>query len=319
MPLKTALHHEPRIPLSTYVGLGCAVLIWAANWAMTKSVLHDISPVSFVAYRFLTAAPFMAALTIPLRQALLPLRGERLALALIGIVQIAGSQFFSTVGLQYVAAGRTVVLMYTMQLWALPLGWLINRDRVGLPALCGGAVGFSGLFLFFNSAPVNWHDPHVVLGNCLCLSGGLSWALGACLYRRRKWQTPFWTQTFWQVLWTAVAIGPLLLGPQRATHWSGPVMGMIAYNGIACTALAWLWWGKALAVMPASRAGQIVTLVPVIAVIIGALWAGEPLTPGTAVSVVLICLGIVLALRRRQPALLPPAKPEVQAAHQQPR
>jgi drug/metabolite transporter (DMT)-like permease len=93
-------------------------------------------------------------------------------------------------------------------------------------------------------------------------------------------------------------------------------MAMIAYNSIACTALAWWWWGKALAVMPASRAGQIVTLTPVFAVIIGALWAGEPLTPGTAASVVLICLGIVLALRGRRSALLPPANPEVQRARE---
>jgi drug/metabolite transporter (DMT)-like permease len=93
-------------------------------------------------------------------------------------------------------------------------------------------------------------------------------------------------------------------------------MAMIAYNAIGCTALAWWWWGKALAVMPASRAGQIVTLTPVFAVIIGALWAGEPLTPGTAASVVLICLGIVLALRGRRSALLPPANPEVQRARE---
>ena len=118
-----------------------------------------------------------------MRQSLLPVRGERLPLALIGIVQIAGSQFFSTVGLQYVAAGRTVVLLYTMQLWALPLGWLINRERISLRALCGGAVGFLGLFLFFNPPAMNWRDPQVLLGNCLCLSAGLSWALGACLYR----------------------------------------------------------------------------------------------------------------------------------------
>jgi drug/metabolite transporter (DMT)-like permease len=271
-----------------YAGLGGAVLIWGANWAMTKSVLHDISPVSFVAYRFLAAAPFMAALTIPMRQSLFPVRGERLPLALIGIVQIAASQFFSTVGLQYVASGRTVVLIYTMQLWALPLAWLINREPIGWRALCGGAVGFGGLLLFFNSPPVNWRDPQVVLGNCLCVSGGLFWALGACLYRRRKWQTPFWTQTFWQVLWTAITAGPLLLGPQRATVWTGPVMAMIAYNAIGCTALAWWWWGKVLSVMPVARAGQIVTLVPVLAVIIGVLWAGEPMTTGIAVSVVLI-------------------------------
>jgi drug/metabolite transporter (DMT)-like permease len=312
-PLKTAPHHDSRIPRSTYVGLGGSVLIWAANWAMTKSVLHDISTLSFVAYRFLTAAPFMALLTLPMRQSLLPRRGERLPLALIGIVQIAGSQFFSTVGLQYVAAGRTVVLLYTMQLWALPLGWLINREHISSRTLAGGVVGFLGLFLFFNPQAMNWRDPQVLVGNCLCLSAGLSWALGACLYRRRKWQTPFWTQTFWQVLWTAVAVAPLLLGPQRATVWTGPVMAMIAYNGIACTALAWWWWGKALSVMPAARAGQIVTLVPVFAVIIGALWAGEALTPGTAVSVLLICLGIVLALRGRQSARVPPTQAE---AHQ---
>jgi len=302
MPLTTAPHQRSRVPRSTYVGLAGSVLIWAANWAMTKSVLHDISTVSFVAYRFLCAAPFMALLTLPMGQSLLPRRGERLPLALIGIVQIAGSQFFSTVGLQYVPAGRTVVLLYTMQLWALPLGWLINREHVSLPALAGGAIGFSGLFLFLNPQAINWSDSRVLFGNCLCLSAGLSWALGACLYRLRKWQSSFWTQTFWQVLWTAIVLAPLPLGPQRATHWTGPVIGMIAYNGIACTALAWWWWGKALSVMPAARAGQIVTLVPVIAVIIGALWAGERLTPGTAVSVVLICLGIVLALRGRQSA-----------------
>jgi drug/metabolite transporter (DMT)-like permease len=250
-PLKTDL---PRVALSVYAGLGGAVLIWGANWAMTKSVLHDISPVSFVAYRFLAAAPFMAALTIPMRrQSLLPVREERLPLALIGIVQIAASQFFSTVGLQYVASGRTVVLIYTMQLWALPLAWLINREPIGWRALCGGAVGFGGLFLFFNSPPVNWRDPQVVLGNCLCVGGGLFWALGACLYRRRKWQTPFWTQTFWQVLWTAITVAPLLLGPQRATVWTGPVMAMIAYNAIGCTAAGMVVVGQG-AIGHASRA-----------------------------------------------------------------
>ena len=74
-PSATASQHEHRIPLSTYVGLGGAVLIWAANWAMTKRVLPDISTLSFVAYRFLTAAPFMVLLTLPMRQSLLPRPG----------------------------------------------------------------------------------------------------------------------------------------------------------------------------------------------------------------------------------------------------
>ena len=131
---KSAPPGEPRVPLSIYVQLGLAVLIWGANWAMTKSVLHDISPVSFVAYRFLTAAPFMAALTIPMRQSLLPVRGERLPLALIGIVQIAASQFFSTVGLQYVASGRTVVLTLLDAALGLAAGM---ADQSRTASVCG--------------------------------------------------------------------------------------------------------------------------------------------------------------------------------------
>jgi drug/metabolite transporter (DMT)-like permease len=311
MLTKSAPPDEPQVLPSVYVQLGLAVLIWAANWAMTKSVLGNISSVSFVAYRFLTAAPFMAVVTIFMRGSLLPVRGERLPLALIGIVQLAACQFLSTVGLQYVTAGRTVVLLYSMQLWALPLGWLVNREHISLRAMGGGTLGFLGLIIFFNNPPVNWHAPQVVLGNFLCLGAGLSWALGACLYRRTDWQTPFWTQAFWQVLWTAVALAPLLLGPQRTTVWTAPVVAMIAYNAIACTALAWWWWGRALAVMPASRAGQIVTLVPVVAVIFGALWAREAISAVTAVSVVLICLGVILALRGKQSVLVRPAKTEV--------
>jgi len=308
--LKSKPPGESHIPLAIYLQLGGAVLVWGANWAMTKSVLPNISPENFVAIRFLSAVPFIAVLAITMRQSLLPVRGERLPLAIIGIVQIAAGNFLCTVGLQYVGAGRSVVLFYTMQLWALPLGWLINRDRAGWRAMCGGAIGFLGLGLFLINSQVNWHSPKVVMGNCLCLSAGLTWAVGACLYRRIKWQTPFWTQTLWQVLGSAIALAPLLLVPQRATVWNGRVIAMLAYNAIGATALAWWWWGKALSVMPASRAGQIVTLTPVVAVIIGTLWAGEPLTATTAVSVTLICLGIIVTLRGRQAALLSPKPSE---------
>ena len=201
---KSALPIESRVSLSVYVQLSLAVLIWAANWAMTKSVLHDISPVSFVAYRFLTAAPFMAVLTLPIRQSLLPVRGERLPLALIGIVQIAGSQFFSTVGLQYVAAGRTVVLLYYHAALGLAAGMADQSRTRQFAGLVRRSGWLPGPVPFFNNPPVNWSDSP---GRARQLPLPRRWfILGArgLPLPPRKWQTPFWTQTFWQVLWTAI-------------------------------------------------------------------------------------------------------------------
>lgn len=125
-----------------YLRLTGLILIWAANWPLTKGVLGYISPFDFVFWRFWGAIVIMAAMTVARRQSLLPANGERTRLAVIGIVQIAFCMGLGTLGLTYVGAGRAAVLMYTMQLWALPIGWLVNDERITRMALIGGLAVF---------------------------------------------------------------------------------------------------------------------------------------------------------------------------------
>ena len=293
---------QPQVPAVIYLQLMSTVLLWGFNWTLTKGVLHDISPVDFVAFRFGGAVFAMAALTLAMRGSLLPLPGERLDLAILGAVQMGGSQFFSTVALNYVGAGRTIVLLYTLQLWALPLSWLVNRERLTARALCGGLLGFAGMILFVNPALVDWHDYRVLIGNAIGLCGGFSWALGACFYRRRAWQSSFWTQTWWQVVWSAVAAGVFaaLFARHSAITWNWHVLAVLTYNWIGPTMLCWLFWGKALAVMPAWRAGQVVALTPVVGMIVSAIFTGEQITATVALSIVLICTGTWISLGGKQ-------------------
>ena len=293
---------QARVPPIIYLQLMSTVLLWGFNWTLTKGVLHDISPVNFVAFRFGGAVFAMAALTLAMRGSLLPAAGERLYLAILGAVQMGGSQFFSTVALNYVGAGRTIVLLYTLQLWALPLSWLVNRERLTARALCGGLLGFAGMILFVNPALVDWRDYRVLIGNAIGLCGGFAWALGACFYRRRAWQSSFWTQTFWQVVWSAAAAGAFasLFARQSAITWNWHVLAVLAYNWIGPTMLCWLFWGKALAVMPAWRAGQVVALTPVVGMIVSAIFTGEQITATVALSIVLICTGTLISLGGKQ-------------------
>jgi len=291
-------------PNIVYLQLAVLIFVWASNWPLTKTVLGDISAVAFTTVRFIGSMFLLAGIVLCVKEPLLPLRGERRRLALVGICQVGGMLGFGTFALQFVGPGRTAVLIYTMQLWAIGLGWLIARERVRLLAIAGGLIGFSGMIMFLNPRLVNWHDHRVILGNLFALAAGFSWALGACFYRRYKWQSPFWTQVFWQVLWSTVAmIAAALLFPQhRPIVWSMRLLAIIAYNCFLGTAYCYWAWSKALTVLPVSRAGQIVSLVPVVAVTMGVLWSGERVTHISLIAIALIIFGIVLTMRSKQAA-----------------
>jgi drug/metabolite transporter (DMT)-like permease len=289
------------LPASIYLQLLVMVLIWGIGWTITKPALHSISPVNFAAARFAGAVVIMAALLLAMRSPVLPDAGERLPLGVIGAVQMGGGQLLSTIALYYVAPGRSVVLLYSMQLWALPLSWLLNHERIGWRAILGGVVGFGGIFLFINPMMIDWHDGQVLMGNGIGLSAGLAWGLGACLYRRRSWRTSFWTQTWWQVVWSAaltVGVG-LMFGHQSRIDWNWGVLFALAWAWIGATALCWWFWAKALAVMPAWRAGQMAALTPIVGVISSAIWTGEQITGGVLVSLLLIFTGTMLAMRSK--------------------
>jgi drug/metabolite transporter (DMT)-like permease len=284
-----------------YARLGVLILFWAANWTLIKGAYRFMSPASFVLWRFCGAAVVMAVMTAASRQPLVPRKGERFWMAVIGILQIGLCLGVSAFGLAYVGPGRAAVLIYTMQLWALPLGWLIAGERVSRLSLLGGIVVTAGLMIFLNPALVNWHDSHVLIGNGLVLVSALSWAIGACLYRRYQWQTSFWTQTFWQVLWSGilVAVTVPLLGPRPSFPWNFTVTGVLLFNWFGATVLCYFWWAKVLSVLRAAHAGQLLALTPIVAVLISTALTGERFTFSIGLSIVLISLGICLAVRGR--------------------
>ena len=165
----------------------------------------------------------------------------------------------------------------------------------------GALVGFGGILLFLNPWLVNWHNPRVLVGNAFALGGGINWAIGACFYRRYTWRSPYWTQIFWQILWSAVAMtsAVFVFHQPTATRWTMALVGVLSYNWFLGTALCYWWWSQALTLLPASRAGQIVSLVPVVAVLMSTLWAGEPVGAMALISIGLIAFGIWLTMRSR--------------------
>lgn len=278
--------------------LAVAILAWGGNWILMKLVVADIPASVFTALRVIGAAVVVVTFLVATRRPLLPLPEERWPLAMVGLLQIAVLLSVGILGLHYVAAGRAVVLTYTMQIWAILLErWLVGQ-RISGPKLIGSAVSLAGLLLYMEPGMIDWTDPGTLLGNGLLLGGAVVWALGAVLYRRRLWRSDVWTQTAWQLL---VSI-PLLcvaaaFGWDRPLVWSPTLVAVFVFNWTVPTALAYWCWARVLAAMPAGTAGQWLLLTPVFAYVASVAVFGDPVTPLIVASITLILAGLLLTVR----------------------
>lgn len=287
-------------PAIVYIYLAIMVGTWAGNWPLMKLALGDAAPMQFVLIRLVGATALLWPFLLAVREPALPSKGERLGLAWVGLLQVAGFMIFGIIGLSIVPAGRAIVLAYTMPLWAIPIGLALWPEAFGWRQYAGAAVGFAGLVLFMNPGLVDWSNARVLAANAMLLGAAICWALGSCFYRSRTWRSPFWTQTFWQILVSILPVAALAIfnAPGEPIHWTAKLVAILVYNWIVSTALGYFLWNKVLTMIPASVAGQVMALTPV-----GGFLLSNAIFGGTAggdvvVSIALIIAGIVLTLRR---------------------
>jgi drug/metabolite transporter (DMT)-like permease len=287
-------------PAILYVYLAVIVTSWAANWPLMKLALAEAPPLPFVLLRLSGALVLLVPLMAVLREPLLPVPGERLALFWVGLLQVSGFMICAIIGLAIVPAGRAIVLAYTMPLWAIPIGLWLWPEGFGRWQLAGAAIGFAGLALFMNPGLIDWADRRVLAGNAMLLASAICWAFGSCLYRRYVWRSPFWTQTFWQLAVSLVPSAAVALpaAVYEPIHWSAGLIAILAYNWIVTTALGYFLWNRVLSMMSAAVAGQVLALTPVGGFLLSIAIFGGAVGGGDIVGIVLIVAGIVLTLRR---------------------
>ena len=287
-------------PAIVYLYLAIMVGTWAGNWPLMKLALGDAPPMQFVLIRLAGATALLWPFLLAVGEPALPLRGERLGLAWVGLLQVAGFMIFGIVGLSIVPAGRAIVLAYTMPLWAIPIGLTLWPEAFGWRQFAGAAVGFAGLVLFMNPGLVDWSNGRVLVGNAMLLGAAICWALGSCFYRSRTWRSAFWTQTFWQILVSVppIAVLAVLLATDQPIHWSTKLVAILVYNWIVSTALGYFLWNKVLTMIPASVAGQVMALTPVGGFLLSNTIFGGTAGADVVISIALIIAGIVLTLHR---------------------
>lgn len=254
-----------------------------------------------MALRLLGGAVVLSfAILLSSKKNLLPVPHERLDLAFVGLLSVFAALTCMTVGLKLTQVGRAMLLMYTMQLWAVPLGiWLIGERATRMTTL-GSIIGFVGVILFFNPRSIDWNDRDALIGSLMLLCSAISWAWGACLYRKRIWTTGYLQQVLWQLAVSIPLAVVFAVQDIAQFHSSATLWGVLAYSWVAATAVGYWAWSKALTRVSVSIAGQIVLFAPLLGFAWSAYLFGERWTLSAYISAILIAVGVLITLRGEQ-------------------
>ncbi|MFO1224692.1 MAG: DMT family transporter [Burkholderiaceae bacterium] len=297
---------KQRIPPRALVLLAILTLVWGTNWPLFPLAVREVSVWTFRAVSVFVAG---AALLIVARW-----RGQSLVIARRHWGTVAAATFCylvvwniaSTYSALLIPSGQSAVLGFTMPLWSALIAWAVFGERLGARLLAAIALGGAAVaLLMWKSFPVYAQAP---LGLALGLLAGIGWAVGTLILQRGRVDVPATVLTGWQLLLTALptTAGALLFGDLQWFVPSWQSIALIGYIALVPMGVGNLCWFSIVGLLPGPVAGLSSILVPVVAMIAGALIHDEPLGPVQWLA--MACSAAALALALAKPTRPPAAE-----------
>ncbi|MEH7119478.1 DMT family transporter [Neobacillus vireti] len=265
-------------------------MIWGFNFVVMKLGNDVFPPVLFAAYRFLLGAIVLFSLTF-IKKISLPGKRELKWYILCGLLQTTYFNIAIQISLNYISAGLTSVLTYSMPLFlSLMAHYFIPLEKLTASKTSGILIGIFGLFI-----AMNIHFGETIWAPILALSSAVTWALSSIIFKKKLRGCDTVQFTTWQM--GAGALGLFLYSfsfEHGQSHWSLMAVGYLLYSGILGSALAFVIWSHILSKMEASKASISLLIVPVVGTLSGFLFLKENLTAITLLGIFFVLLGVWL-------------------------
>jgi drug/metabolite transporter (DMT)-like permease len=283
--------------LRVAIALGAVYLIWGSTYLAIRFAIETIPPFLMAGARYLTAGVLLYGWS-RLRGAPRPSLAQWRPAAIIGALLLLAGNGGVVWAEQRVSSGLAALLISTEPLWIVLLVWQRDRgQRPGGRVIAGLLLGFIGLALLVRPGSSSGGlDP---LGVVALLIASLCWASGSIYSQRAKLPSSPLLSTSMQMLsggGLLLLAGALTGEPARfalaevSTRSLLSLAYLVVFGAIiAFTAYVWLL-RSASAVLVSTYA----YVNPVVAVLLGWAFAGEPLTRGTLIAAAVILTGVAL-------------------------
>jgi drug/metabolite transporter (DMT)-like permease len=292
-------------------------LVWGSTYLAIRVCIETMPPFLMAAARFLIAGTLLFAF-LKLRGAPMPTARQWRLNALIGTFLLLGGNGTVVWAEQFVPSGLTALLIGIGPLFIVLIEWAWpGGQRPTARTALALLIGFAGVTWL--AAP--WQNPahgglHVG-GVIAILAGCFSWSLGSIVSRHAKHGADPAMAAALQLLCggTALMIAACLHGDWTALNLpaiSGPSWSAFAYLVIVGSLVGFSTFVWLMKKCPPAQVSTFAYVNPVVAVILGWLILGEPITSRTLVaSAIIIAAVILITLEKNKPspALTPLSAP----------
>jgi drug/metabolite transporter (DMT)-like permease len=277
-------------------------LAWGSSFLFIKIGLEGYSPLMLGWLRLSIAA--LSIWAVVAWQRLRPRRSLKLigALFLVGLVNNAVPFTLIPWGQRYIASGLAAILCSSTPLFTIVIAHFILADeRITLRRLAGLALGFAGIIILmapeavrsggdlFNSASL--HGQLAVIVSSLC------YALATSFVRRYLRDEDPIVLTAGQTATASLWLLPLVLlteHPINVFQVSFSSAFSALWLGLVGTGFAYLLYFKLLARVGATRVTLVTYIVPIVGVILGAVFLRESITWLMLGAMTMILSGVII-------------------------
>ncbi|HKC49020.1 MAG TPA: EamA family transporter [Gemmatimonadales bacterium] len=271
-------------------------VFWGSTYLAIKIGVGVLPPFLFAGLRFAIAGGLLLVIALAFGDTLPRRAADWRTSAIVGVFLLAGGNAFVVWSEQYTPSGVASVFVVTVALWMAFFDATIpgGTSRLTWRVIVGLLVGFFGTALLVGANPREILSADL-RGPIALTCASASWSLGSIYAKRHPTQSSAYMSAAIQMLagGLTVAIVGSLLGEWGQWHLSGRGAAAIAYLVVFGSIIGYSSYSYALRHASATIVGTYAYVNPVIAVLLGWAFLGEPITGRMIVAIVLTLAAVV--------------------------
>jgi drug/metabolite transporter (DMT)-like permease len=286
-------------------------LVWGSTYLFMRFAVETLPPVAVAGVRYFTAGAVLYAIARwrPVAEPrAIPWRGH----ALVGILLTAGNGSVA-LAVQRIPSGVASLLVAMTPCLMVLLEWWRHGPRPTAGVFGGLVLGLVGTLVLVGPQSFGGGriDPS---GAAIVLCGSVAWAVGSIHSRGLPRYVSAVRTSAVQMLWggAVVTVIAAVMGDFGRFGWtaaSAKSLFALVYLILVGSLIGYSAYMYLLGVTSAARASTYAFVNPVVAVILGAVFAGEPLTPRVLGAGAIIVLAVALITLYGGEQRLPPERP----------
>ena len=289
----------------SYAMILATVTIWGGSFASTKYALAQAEPMVILWLRLIIGMPVLFAGLLWERSLRLPSKNEAVALFLMGFQGIFFHQAIQSYAMKTAGAANANWMMIATPALVAILGRIFLKETISGRGICGMILAAVGVTLVIGRGTVVTANSGGFgsIGDLIMLLSVLNWAVFLIVSRRvlTKDLSPAFV-IFWEMLFALIAATPfaILTGSDFSVipSFTMGTWTALIFLGAFSSALAYIFWFKALSIFTVAKVAVFQFLQPIAGVVISYFLVGERFTPWLFVGGTMILFGVWLVNKK---------------------